>query len=499
VLPSDWLRNIALIDTPGTNALLSRHDELTQLIVPRADLVLFVTSAERPMSESEIKFLERISQWGKKVHVVLNKMDVLQNDVDKAKVIEFVRAHVSTRLKRQNGESVPVFPVSARMALQAKLRVDDGDSAGLQAMPEWGRSGVGVLEQHLRSVLSSEALVSSKLGNPLSVCDRLVAGELLALSQRQESLVADVRTVELIRENTNAFSEDVRRDVQYVQAQLNSLVAKHKAALTACVDEHVSVSNLAYLLDMRQFESQLSGASASGGGGAVNMLQKPLEDAVVDISGLVASRSHAQAAAVIRYVGDRHAASEQAKRFVGQGGQGTWSAASMAQFDKAGRDLRDRMLRQCAAVFAKSQAAHEESVSSAVRAASTAFSTVVGLNICGILGLTATAMQAVDMQLGLAVSVLPGLLSYFVIPSARNAIKLRFSVVADRLQRDLSDSLTDTLELELRTVREQIASSVAPYERFVAYETRTTGEMVVQLERVRQRTRDIRSSLEKVL
>ena len=70
-LPVPWLKHIALVDTPGTNAIISRHEQLTQRIVPRADLVLFVTSAERPLSESECTFLSKIKQWGKKVIIVI--------------------------------------------------------------------------------------------------------------------------------------------------------------------------------------------------------------------------------------------------------------------------------------------------------------------------------------------------------------------------------------------------------------------------------------------
>lgn len=55
-----WLKNIAIVDTPGTNAIVSDHEHLTQQIIPRADLVLFVTSAERPMSDS-----------GKKITILL--------------------------------------------------------------------------------------------------------------------------------------------------------------------------------------------------------------------------------------------------------------------------------------------------------------------------------------------------------------------------------------------------------------------------------------------
>ena len=71
-LPVEWLQHVALIDTPGTNAIVAKHELLTQRIVPRADLVLFVTSAERPLSESESSFLSKISQWGKKVSYLLD-------------------------------------------------------------------------------------------------------------------------------------------------------------------------------------------------------------------------------------------------------------------------------------------------------------------------------------------------------------------------------------------------------------------------------------------
>ena len=41
------------MDTPGTNAIIRHHEELSRGFVPRSDLVLFVTSTERPLTESE--------------------------------------------------------------------------------------------------------------------------------------------------------------------------------------------------------------------------------------------------------------------------------------------------------------------------------------------------------------------------------------------------------------------------------------------------------------
>src|SRR6185436_3261703 len=45
--PLPLLEHLTLVDTPGTNALDRRHEAITDRFVPRADLVLFATSADR--------------------------------------------------------------------------------------------------------------------------------------------------------------------------------------------------------------------------------------------------------------------------------------------------------------------------------------------------------------------------------------------------------------------------------------------------------------------
>jgi predicted GTPase len=64
--PAELLRDLHIVDTPGTNAIIREHERLTAEFVPRSDLVLFVTSADRPFTETERAFLEAIRDWGKK-------------------------------------------------------------------------------------------------------------------------------------------------------------------------------------------------------------------------------------------------------------------------------------------------------------------------------------------------------------------------------------------------------------------------------------------------
>ena len=121
--PAEVLRALAIVDTPGTNAVLREHEALTRDFLPRADLVLFVTSGDRPYTESERAFLEAIRQWGKKVVLVLNKADLLETAEDVAKVVAFVREEAGQTL----GWSPRSSALSARDAQRAR---EQGDGPG---------------------------------------------------------------------------------------------------------------------------------------------------------------------------------------------------------------------------------------------------------------------------------------------------------------------------------------------------------------------------------
>ena len=88
--PVALLRDLHIVDTPGTNAINRAHERLTVDFVPRADLVLFVTSADRPFTETERLFLESIRNLGKKIVLVVNKIDIFENERDLAEVVQFV-------------------------------------------------------------------------------------------------------------------------------------------------------------------------------------------------------------------------------------------------------------------------------------------------------------------------------------------------------------------------------------------------------------------------
>ena len=99
-----WLSRGFIIDSPGTNAIVKGHQEISENLIPRADLILFTTSADRPFTESERSFLNLIQTWRKQIVIVVNKVDLLKDESERDEVRDFVRGvrAMSSKAKREN-------------------------------------------------------------------------------------------------------------------------------------------------------------------------------------------------------------------------------------------------------------------------------------------------------------------------------------------------------------------------------------------------------------
>ena len=151
-LPVEFLRDIAIVDTPGTNSVIRQHQEVTEDFIPRADLILFTTSIDRPLTESERQFLSYIQQWGKKIIIVLNKIDT-KDEAEIAEVTEFV----DSKCRELLGFKPMIFPVSAKLALGAKLGGNPRD---------WTRSRFEALEDYIFHKLSERERLQLEVAQP---------------------------------------------------------------------------------------------------------------------------------------------------------------------------------------------------------------------------------------------------------------------------------------------------------------------------------------------
>ena len=176
--PIDLLKDLHIVDTPGTNAILREHERLTTDFVPRADFVLFVTSADRPFTETERSFIEAIRAWGKKILIVVNKIDIFEREAEIEQVMTFVGDAAQATL----GTRPPIFPVSARLAARAK----QGEPA------LWTASRFEPLERYLGDALDEHGRFRLKLESPLGVGD-VLARRYLAVAEENLALLAAIR------------------------------------------------------------------------------------------------------------------------------------------------------------------------------------------------------------------------------------------------------------------------------------------------------------------
>jgi GTPase SAR1 family protein len=151
-LPIPFLRDFNVVDTPGTNTMVSEHQTITENFVPRADLILFVFSVANPWTQSNWDFLGFVQKkWLKNVVFVLQQIDLREPTE-----IEVIHRHLQDTAMRKLGFVPPIYAVSARKALLAR-------TSGLDKERLWRESDFGPLEEQINLIVSESSTRMLKL------------------------------------------------------------------------------------------------------------------------------------------------------------------------------------------------------------------------------------------------------------------------------------------------------------------------------------------------
>ena len=213
--PLKLLKELNLIDSPGTNAIIRRHELLTTEYVPRSDLVLFTTSADRPLTESEREFLEKILAWGKKIVLVINKADIL----DGQEAIEEVRAFVAQHTAGILGYAPELFVLSAKLAEKANQISDPAEKEQLRKA-----SGITDLERYITETLDDRARLELKLSNPIGVAVNLLQ-QAEGLNQAQaEELQVDLKLVSELEAMLSAYRKELTAEIKPRLAEVDNVL-----------------------------------------------------------------------------------------------------------------------------------------------------------------------------------------------------------------------------------------------------------------------------------
>ncbi len=161
-----FLRDFNIVDTPGTNTIVAEHQTITEQFIPIADLILFVFSAVNPWAATAWDFLRLINKkWLKRVAFVLQQSDLRSPDE-----IDAIRKHLEQTMLERIGQACPIFAVSAKPALAAKL-------SGVAVSETLEATGMAKLEQFINAEVATG---ESRLNKLRSVCQtsQVVLGDL---------------------------------------------------------------------------------------------------------------------------------------------------------------------------------------------------------------------------------------------------------------------------------------------------------------------------------
>ena len=466
------LKELNIVDSPGTNAINRQHERLTNEFVPHSDLVLFVTSADRPLTESERLFLEKIIAWGKKIVIVINKSDILEDAQARQEVEAFVRENAANILKSQP----EVFSVSARMAQKAALAATDAEREASRSA-----SGITALERYITETLDDNSRLELKLRNPLGVGTHLLE----EAKSRNEAQTREISEDIILASSLEGMLENYRRELA---AELSPRLADVENILNGFENrgqEYLdNTMKLTRILDLAkpdkiktEFQAEVQADVAEEIDGKVRGLIDWLVDKDLNVWYQVAGAlERRQAQSQKSLPTGANPQTERRRQLIDS--VSTTIKAIVNQYD------RKREAEQLGDFV-------QESVTQTA---------LFGVGAVGIGALVATVLttKALDVT-GIVTAGALAVLGLFVIPYKRKQAKEAFKEKMAELRENLMKTLSATFKRESDSATQRLESNIAPYTTYVQDEKARLQTDKETLDGLQARLEDLSRSIPSLL
>jgi small GTP-binding protein len=469
-VPVDFLRDIAIVDTPGTNSVIRQHQEITEDFIPRADLILFITSIDRPMTESERQFLFYIQQWGKKIVIVLNKIDT-KEETEVAEVVDFV----DDKCRELLGFKPLIFPVSARLALNAKL---GGHPR------EWTRSRFEALEDYIFHTLSERERLRLKLLSPLDSANT-VAEKLTAEYEGKLGLLADDSAkIARIEQQLETAHKDMQANFEKFILRVDALVVELRDRGVDFLDQNMRLRQLKLLRSETMFREAFERE-------VLSEWKQKLEQTLNESVDWLVRQNMKLWHDTLEYFNTQVRKSEYDDQIIGRiGGQFVYEREEV--YARLRREAESRI----------SSLDHREECRRVIDSAMGALQQSVGLG-AGAVGLgyilaTAFTTAALDVT-GVTAAAVLFTASFFILPYKRRRAIEEFRTKTEKLRTELRRALEVEATREIDRSVEKVRGSLEPYTRYVQSERVTVEERAVALSEARDRLVVIKREIENLI
>jgi small GTP-binding protein len=471
--PLPLLKELNIVDTPGTNAIIRQHERLTDEFIPRSDLILFITSADHPLTESERQFLQRILAWGKKVVFVLNKVDIFEDDAALQEVREFVLKHAATIL----GDAPQLYPVSAKLAQRALAEPAAEQRGRLRS-----GSRLDDLERYISATLDDTTRLQLKFNNPLGVAEHLGDEAGRSLETQAEALNEDTQTTTALEAVIAAYESELHNELPPRLAEVENILHRLEQRGLDFFDSTMRLTNVQNLMRGDRVRAQFEKHVMAD-------VPQQIEDQVQRLIDWLVQKDLHEWQQVMSYVQRRR--SQNLERIVGD----IYSPRETRR-----RELIDTVGKTVQTIvesYDRNKEASElaASVESAVAQTAVLEAGAVGL---GTLVTIAVLSSTMDITGILAASTL-AIVGFFVIPFKRKQAKDKFKEKMLRLRTKLLSALTAQFGSESQNAIGRMKEGIAPFTRYVHSERERIERAQNTLSRLRQRVSELRARSQAVV
>jgi GTPase len=420
--PLEMLKELNIVDSPGTNAIIRQHEILTNEYVPRSDLVLFTTSSDRPLTESERLFLEKILSWGKKIVLVVNKADILENQ----EAVEEVRAFVSANTAGILGAEPELFVVSAKQAQKALLADTQEQKAALRA-----ESGMDALETYITETLDDRARLGLKLNSPLGVAENVLRQAQELNHAQAKELEADSQLAADLEGMLGTYNKALQSETAPRLAEVENVLQRFETRGQDFFDNTLRLTNIANLTKSEKIKAKFEQDVLADVPQEIDEKVRAMIDWLVDkdlnvwyqVMGALERR---QAAARANMDGSHLSAQAERRKDL---------------MESVGHTIRG-------IVNSYNRKKEAEDLSAFVEGA-VAQTALFEVGAVGLGALVATALFSSAMDVtGIVAAGTLAILGLFVIPYKRKQVKQNFKVKMEELRTNLMSTLSSTFTRE---------------------------------------------------
>ncbi len=198
--PVDILKEIAIVDTPGTNTIVDHHQEITERFIPSSDLIVFVFESKNPYRQSAWDFFDFIKdEWKKKIIFILQQKDLMVPE----DLVTNING-VSEYALKKGIKDPKVFPVSALMELNGEK-----EESGFIPVRKYIQDNITGGKAPFLKILNNAETA-------LNINDKIYKGVII----RKEQFQSDSRFRTDIRETLDRQEEKTKRQVDQLVENL---------------------------------------------------------------------------------------------------------------------------------------------------------------------------------------------------------------------------------------------------------------------------------------